>query len=467
MLRYIFLFVFTLNLFFLFPSQEEKLGDIDTHLHARRLISNAEHTLFLKEVLATATRTIMISTYNVSPKRLFGKEKLGKAIIDAAARGVSVYVYYENRPWYSDKDFAALDSVASCCAKFDENANHSKCIIKDNNMVAIGSHNWLSDSREKSSNGTIVLTGEVAPSIIDQVWQSIRFYQSLEYDNEKGMQKFLRDRDAFSTGSSQFAPRQFLYTPRTPEAHGILLEEVFEKAATRILLFSPFIRQQKLRDTFTHSLLNKLEQKGIKIKLITLPEPCDRNQEEQRVIFSDLDSLCRRYHNFSYVTYPNFHAKTLITDDFICEGSFNWLSAVSQLDHDANNFEMSIALRGATARTLIQSFEETKLARITSTVSETPPVSVKRKSEAQAAPIVSEQPPESRKKTKALSDEIPASFESLVKVFSGKSFEMKGYCVRFNGGDYLKGSKGNILYFSTQEKAKYAAYVKWKKAKIV
>ena len=77
-MRYIFLFVFTLNLFFLFPSQEEKLGDIDTHLHARRLISNAEHTLFLKEVLATATRTIMISTYNVSPKRLFGKEKLEK-----------------------------------------------------------------------------------------------------------------------------------------------------------------------------------------------------------------------------------------------------------------------------------------------------------------------------------------------------------------------------------------------------
>ena len=77
---------------------------------------------------------------------------------------------------------------------------------------------------------------------------------------------------------------------------------------------------------------------------------------------------------------------------------------------------------------------------------------------------MSEQHSDSRKKTKALSDEIPASFESLVKVFSGESFGMEGYCVRFNDGDYLKGSKGNILYFSTQEKAKYTAYTKWKKA---
>ena len=140
MARYILLCGLILNFFTLLSSQEENPSGIDNHLHARRLASDAEHTAFLKEVLATATRTIMISTYNVSSKRLFGKEKLGKVIMDAAARGVAIYIYYENRPWYSSKDFAALESVASCCAKFDENANHSKCIIKDNSTVAIGSY---------------------------------------------------------------------------------------------------------------------------------------------------------------------------------------------------------------------------------------------------------------------------------------------------------------------------------------
>ena len=76
---------------------------------------------------------------------------------------------------------------------------------------------------------------------------------------------------------------------------------------------------------------------------------------------------------------------------------------------------------------------------------------------------MSKQHSDSRKKTKALFDEIPADFESLVKVFSGKSFGMEGYCVRFNDGDYLKGSKGNIVYFPTQAEAKYAAYDKWRK----
>lgn len=462
MARYILLCGLILNFFTLLSSQEENPSGIDNHLHARRLVCDAEHTAFLKEVLATATRTIMISTYNVSSKRLFGKEKLGKVIMDAAARGIAIYIYYENRPWYSSKDFADLESVASCCAKFDENANHSKCIIKDNSTVAIGSYNWLSDSREESSNGTIILTGEITSGIIAQVWQGIRFYQSLEHGNETGIEKFLASSDAFSTGCSQFIPGQFLYTARTPEAHELLLQEVFEKAETRIILFSPFIRQHKLHRTLTHSLFNKLGRRDVKMKLITLPNPCSRNLEEQRSIFSDLDTLCHRYPNFSYVTYPNFHAKTLIADHFICEGSFNWLSAVSQLDHDANNFEMSIALRGAEAHALIQSFEETEFARITSTAPEMPCVS-KRKSETRIAPIMSEQQSDSRKKTKALFDEIPADFESLVKVFSGKSFGMEGYCVRFNDGDYLKGSKGNIVYFPTQAEAKYAAYDKWRK----
>jgi len=479
MLRFVILLFFTLNFTPLLTSQAaEHRGPDYIPIRTTRLVSDAEHTQFLKNTLATATHQVMISTYNVSPDRLFGQEGLGQAIIDAAERGVAIYIYYENRPWYSQEDYADLCAVTSYCAKFEENANHSKCVIKDKSTVAIGSHNWLSDTRKGSSNASMVVTGGLALGLINDVWQGIRFYQSLEYGNERGVERFLEDRDAFSTGEYQFSPGEFLYTLRTPEAHGILLDEVLEKAKERVLLFSPFIRLQKLRGTFTDQLLRKLQQRGVVIKLITLPSPCDRVPREQKEIFSSLDDLSTRYRNFSYMKHPNFHAKTLLADNFICEGSFNWLSAVAQIDHEANNFEMSVAVRGRIALDMIQSFEGTALGKavleeprkIGYVPLEKTPQTVPRvtqlsqqskKFRPQDEPHANEQPPLKRVKTVFLN--TPASFEGIVKTFSGKQFGIEGYCVRFNDGDYLRDGRKTILYFETPEKAKQAAYAIWRK----
>lgn len=325
-----------------------------TPLYARRLVSDADHTTFLKDVLKTATHEVMISSYTVSLKRL-----LSDAIITAARRGVKVYVYYENRPWYEGKDYQDFSRITSCCERFEDNANHSKCVTKDKDLVAIGSYNWLSDAREGATNASIVASGLLTLGLINDVWKGIHFYQSLKYDNIRGMQNFLSDRDAFSTGAYQFAPGQFLYTLRTPEAHGLLLEEVFEKAKERILLFSPFIRFKKLQATFTPELLHTLQHKGVHITLLMLPSPCDRAPGEQTKVFALLNELRKFHSNFSYRTQENLHAKTLLADhDLICEGSFNWLSAVTELDHEANNFEMSVAVRGEIAKELIQAFQK-------------------------------------------------------------------------------------------------------------
>lgn len=482
MMRYILsvILFFTFNFTSLLASQDREHRD-STYVPIRttRLVTDADHTRFLKETLASATNQVMISTYNVSPNRLF-REGLGQAIIDASNRGVAIYVYYENRPWYSKEDFIDLETVASCCAVFDENANHSKCVIKDKSTVAIGSHNWLSNTREGSSNGTMVVSGGLASGLINDVWQGIRFYQSLEYGNERGIQKFLNDRDAFSTGEYQFSPGQFLYTLRTPDAHGILLDEVLEKAQSRVLLLSPFIRLAKLQGVFSSPLLHKLQQRGVNIKLITLPSPCDRVPGEQEEIFSHLKNLCARYPNFSYMTHPNFHAKTLLADrDLICEGSFNWLSAVTQIDHGANNFEMSVAVRGNIAGDMIQTFEGTALGkfvvakpvetktraplqkktRIVPNLKQPAPQQTKQFRARDELPINKQQP---LKKPRITPVNTPPDFDDVVKVFSGKQYGIEGYCVRFNKGDYLR--KGNdILYFETPESAKQAAYATWSK----
>ncbi|MBM3632648.1 MAG: hypothetical protein FJX03_02935 [Alphaproteobacteria bacterium] len=480
MLRYIYLLFFAVSVTAMHASEEGGRRDSAyVPLNATRLVTDADHTRFLKDTLATATNTVMISTYNVSPKRLFG-EGIGQAIIDVAERGVAVYIYYENRPFYSKQDFADLQTVASCCAKFEENANHSKCVVKDKSLVAIGSHNWLSDTRESSSNGTLVVTGGLALGLVNDVWQGIRFYQSLEYGNELGLKKFLGDRDAFSTGEYQFATGQFLYTLRTPEAHGILLNEALEKAEGRVLLFSPFIRLQKLRATFSGQVLSKLEQRGVAIKLITLPSPCDRVPGEQKDIFSELDGLSVLYPNFSYMTHSNFHAKTLIAGNLICEGSFNWLSAVTQIDHVANNFEMSVALRGDIACELIRSFEATNFGKLVLAKPVAIPHSPflvqsriekgsqqqlpaeKKASRVRDASDVDEQPAEQRKKSRTVQAQVPVTFEREIRVFSGEKFGKAGFCVRFNRGDYLKEGK-DTLYFETPDVAKQAAYDFWKK----
>jgi phosphatidylserine/phosphatidylglycerophosphate/cardiolipin synthase-like enzyme len=480
MLRYIYLLFFALNVTAMLASEEGGRRDSTyVPLCATRLVTDADHTRFLVDTLSTATNTVMISTYNVSPKKLFD-EGIGQAIIDAAERGVAVYVYYENRPYYSKEDYADLETVASYCERFEDNANHSKCVIKDKSTVAIGSHNWLSDPWEGSSNGSMIITGGLALGLINDVWQGIRFYQSLEHGNQRGIKKFLKDKDAFSTGEYQFASGQFLYTLRTPEAHGIFLGEVFQKAKARVLLFSPFIRLAKLKETFSSDMLRGFQHRGVCIKIITLPSPCDRVPQEQKDIFAHLNGLSTNFVNFSYVTYPKFHAKTLIADDLICEGSFNWLSAVTQIDHDANNFEMSVAVKGDIGSAMIQEFEQTDLGKFVLAKSKiAQPLSLKREASVELkekrqsltekkTPRINQvldiiEPPfDPRKRAKVIPTKVPQNFDREIRIYSGEKYGIAGFCVRFNNGDYLRDGQ-DIVYFATPEEAKKAAYDFWKK----
>lgn len=434
-------------------------------LRTSRLVSDAEHTIFLKDALATATRSVMISSYDVSSQKLFGEENLARSIIDAEARGVAIYIYYEHRPWYGKEDFKRLENIESRCSRFEENANHSKCIIKDNETIAIGSYNWLSRSRSESQNATIVLTGSIVPKISKKVWEGVRFYQSLEYENDEGVQKFLQKDSVFSPESIELRAGQFLYTLSTPEAHTEFLQEALETAKARIILFSPFIRLQKLRQTFTEKNLRTIARNNVQITLVTLPSPCD-SREEQSEIFAKLQEFKKNYGNFSYITYPNFHAKTLIVDQMICEGSYNWLSAVNHIDHNANNFEMSVALRGGTADSLLQSFWTTDLGRrVLEHMSppETSSVKVSKKrplvqNSESSINVANVEIFKEKKKIKLLPLAIPEAFENLIRIFSGESFGKQGYCVRFQDGDYLRNHQKNILYFLTSQQAKKAAY---------
>ena len=88
---------FTINFTSVLASQDREQRDPNyAPIRTTRLVTDTDHTQFLKDALATATNQVMISTYNVSPKRLF-EDGLGQAIIDAYERDVAVYVYFENQ----------------------------------------------------------------------------------------------------------------------------------------------------------------------------------------------------------------------------------------------------------------------------------------------------------------------------------------------------------------------------------
>lgn len=405
-------------------------------IRTTRLVTDADHKNFLINTLNSAKKSVMISSYDVSPK-IFYNENIGKSIINAAERGVNIYIYFEHDSCYSTEDYKKLQNLQKICAKFETNCNHSKCVLKDDDTVAIGSYNWLSCFNETSSNATIVTIGAIALELREDVWQGMRFYQSLEYGNTQGISNFCLDEDVFQPKVYGLGDHGQIEILRTPEAHHVFINQLFNNALNNIVMFSPFVRLQNLQKNFTPKMLSRLNNRKINTTLVMLPEPC-KNPEEQGKIFAILNEMQRVYPCFAYKTQNDFHAKTLVSDNMICEGSFNWLSAVTETSHDANNYEVSIAIKGNFALESLESFHESALGRIIA-----PLKAINRKI--------------------SITPSIPADFNKHIKIYSGAKYNKQGFCVKLDG-DYIIEGKNAIVYLETEEDARQAAYGVWVKA---
>jgi phosphatidylserine/phosphatidylglycerophosphate/cardiolipin synthase-like enzyme len=130
-------------------------------IQTTRLVTDADHKNFLIETLNAAKKSVMISSYDVSPT-IFQNDNIAGSIINAANRGVKVYIYFEHPTKRTVQEIHKLKALESYCAKFEVNCNHSKCVLKDNDTVAIGSYNWLSHFNDTGSNATIVTTDALA-----------------------------------------------------------------------------------------------------------------------------------------------------------------------------------------------------------------------------------------------------------------------------------------------------------------
>ena len=394
-------------------SKVSKKEDDGSSRPVDHLTTYQDHIDFLRQSLMEAKDSVMISTYSVST--ILFNEGIDGAIKEARSRGVRIYIYYKNLKVLEHDP--RLQEMLKHCDKFEQNDNHTKCVVQDKTRVAIGSFNWLSEINQTTVNRSLVVSGDLAYGVSNTFWQSMRFYQNIEHNNRKGIQRFVKKPHAFSTLAYQISPDELLYVLRTPEAHmDFVNNEVFGEAEKTIVLTSPFMRLDKLKQILSQSRIQDLEKRRVRTHLFTLDNPCNHTPLEGDQIFRYLEDMSQRYPHFSYSTHKDLHAKTIVVDnDLLCEGSFNLLSAVDSTDHNANNFEGSLALRGPIAAPFIADFFK--------------------------SPLV----------TKAFST---SSVEKApdIRIFSGASFGREGFCVRL-GSDYIRGLRGHIHYFSTRDEA--------------
>lgn len=312
----------------------------------QRLSSPEQHTKYLLDTIHKAQKSLTISSYSVNEGKL-SSEGILNALKAAKERGVKIYIYYKKGK-LTKKTFSLMKET---CRRFEKNANHSKCAILDNKEIAIGSYNWLAADRKGSLNSSLAVAAPYAQGLIKSFWEGMRFYQRLKHKGK---------RDSGSS-SVNTLPLSRISNDKLsiPEGHLAFLEtQIFRGAKKEVFISSPFIRFQRLQETLTDFRMQSLEQRKVKTTLYTLPTPCNFFPEEEKVIFEYLDALKKKYPSFTYQTRPGLHAKTLVADNLISEGSFNILSGVRNIDHSANNYEVSFALKGKVALPFIKEFRQ-------------------------------------------------------------------------------------------------------------
>jgi hypothetical protein len=105
--------------------------------------------------------------------------------------------------------------------------------------------------------------------------------------------------------------------------HRELLIEALERAESRLLIISPWVKSAVVDTTFLERLARRLE-KGVRVSIAHGIGADDRGSDTKAL--ERLSNLAERYKNFAFSRLANTHAKVLIFDDRWISTSFNWLS---------------------------------------------------------------------------------------------------------------------------------------------
>lgn len=324
-----------------------------------RLSTREEHINLLRVSLKEATTCLLITSWRVD-SQIFKEEGLYKLMLQAKKRGVKIYIY-------CDDDYAVDDALLDFFEEeeifFAQTFTHSKILAVDEELVSVGSFNWLSGSNEQydmSCEGSIVYEGELCGELIQELWAHIKHYRNEQYGNMRAVKKFERNPYNLCAKIINIGCDSSLTYLPTLDEHQLFLSDVFEKATRRIIICSPFISPVdgfKI-DIHRDCMLKALE-RGVTIHFV-----CDIHNPNLLRFEYFLKSFQSTQVHLIKATYP-FHLKTIIVDNTsIAEGSFNWLSAATDRESVYHNHEATFVIEGVAAKDLIESFFDSTIGQM-------------------------------------------------------------------------------------------------------
>jgi len=139
----------------------------------------------------------------------------------------------------------------------------------------------------------------------------------------------------------------------TLEEHRAVLKHVFDTAKERILIVSPFISNSALSADKIPAMIKKAVRRNVEVSVYTDDRlNHDSNGSFKNSADTGIASLVGAGAGVTIVS--GIHNKTLIRDnDFLSEGSFNWLSAVRSSGGENQREERTIVVQGKEAEIMI------------------------------------------------------------------------------------------------------------------
>ncbi len=332
----------------------------------KRLSSPAEHVALLFKALEMAQKTLLITSYDVSHDALLSMNFYAQ-LRRALSRGVKVYIYYNDGKGADKEALKTLRKMDNVLC--DEAFTHSKFLCVDSRWVSIGSYNWLSFHSEartdERTEGTIVCyQRDLNKELIEDIWNHLRFYRNLQFDNRRALRHFDFDEKNHSTVSYDLTTRSELEYIPTLEQHCAFFQEILMKTKRKLVICSPFLSMQQCLEDIRRKDLYRLSQRGVKVYFVTSSQSRD---------YQALEEYLHKIHseNIYLIDHINFHLKTLIIDDeVIAEGSFNWLSATRNEESDFHNHEATLIVRGEAAIEPIANFYQSEIGQKTINIAE-------------------------------------------------------------------------------------------------
>ncbi len=337
--------------------KEIELKEEKTSLHRLdRLTTYDQHLSLLESAFRQAKKSILITTYNITQETL-KRANLYKLIPDALRRGVSIYIYINDKNDLDEQVETFLDDFDIFC---EETYTHSKILAVDHQFVATGSFNWLAINSQyaPSEEGSLVYYGPSSNLLIQEFWKHIKYYRNLQFLNDDQLDEF-EDNPANQRAISYSIEQdsRLTYLP-TLEQHCTFLSESFSKTQQRLVICSPFISSSgNFELDINYRTLQNAIRREIEIYFV-----CSLESKN----FLDFKNFLRKlnYSRLHLIPMRDIHLKTIIIDDHtIAEGSFNWLSAAREEDNPSHNHEVTLVVQGNMARKLIEQFYQSKVGK--------------------------------------------------------------------------------------------------------